>query len=145
MRSLSLILLASLAVACGAPEVDVPEGNDQMTSPSLTASALPTPTIERVPSRYPYARLAVRGNAGNATRVLVEGAGNPVAATVSPLDKSFCIVVELAAAPANYSLSLRSQGGDGKLSAPVTIEVDRSNEAPAPANTELCDGSPAGD
>ena len=141
MRSLILLGLG-LAVAACSPSVDVPHGNDLVTS-QAAPSQLNAPSVETSPGTYPYARIAIRGNAGGAARVVVDGAGNPAEAGVQPLDGTFCIVVELAAAPAEYNLTLRSQAGDGRLSEPVEIKVDRANDAPKPQNATLCDGTPA--
>ena len=143
MRSLILVGLGLAVVACGSPSVDVPHGNDPVTS-QAPPTQLNAPSVQASPGTYPYAQIAIRGNAGGAVRVVVDGAGNPVEATVEPLDGTFCIVVELAAAPAEYDLKLRSQAGDGRLSEPVEIKVDRANDAPKPQNATLCDGTPAG-
>jgi hypothetical protein len=137
MLSVSLV-----ALGCGAPTVDLPPGNDQITSEAPPAE-LPTPTVQPVPARYPYGKLAIRGIATNGLRVIVEGAGNPASGPVQPVDGSFCVVIDLDVAPARYTLELRSQGGDGRLSAPANVEVDRANDAPAPPDAKLCDGSPA--
>lgn len=146
----SLIITAVLAAAgclagCGAPSVDVPQGNDKATSDQQEQQGdIPAPSVQGAPSRWPYSKMALRGNAGQAARILVEGAGNPAVANVQPLDGSFCIDVELAAAPAHYKLTVRSQGNDGRLSDPSVVEVDRANDAQAPADAKLCDDTPAG-
>jgi hypothetical protein len=147
MRSLLIFPTAAalLVLGCGAPSVDVPAGNNNATS-DTKVEKLVAPTVEDVPKSYPYARIALRGNAGNGTiRVLVKGAGNPVTAPVQPVNFDFCVNVDLAAAPAEYTLTLQSMAGDGALSAETTVTVNRSNDAPAPPNAKLCDGSPAGD
>lgn len=138
-----LVALAALA-SCGAPSVDVPAGNDRITSDGGSGGDLSSPSVTPPPARYPYAKLALRGTAPNATRVIVEGAGNPVAAQVQPVDNSFCVVVDLAAAPAHYTLEVKSQAGDGRLSPGATVELDRANDAPPPPDGKLCDGTPAG-
>jgi hypothetical protein len=122
--------------------VDLPGGGKPITSDPAPAQ-LNAPSVETAPSRYPFTRLALHGNAGGAARVFVEGAGNPAESAVQPLDGTFCIVVDLAAAPAEYTLTLQSQSGDGRLSAPVQIKVDRANDAPPPSDATLCDGSAA--
>jgi hypothetical protein len=141
MRSL-ILLLGLGVVGCGAPSVDVPHGNDQVTS-QAPAAHLNAPSVEASPGTYPFANIAIRGNAGGAARILVEGAGNPLEASVQPLDGTFCVNVQLAAAPAEYTLTLRSQAGDGRLSEPVLVHVDRANDAPVPKDATLCDGTPA--
>jgi hypothetical protein len=144
MRSLT-ILLALVAVGCGAPSVDVPAGNDKITSDNPDPAAdVPAPSVQAPPARYPYPRIALRGFAPNATRVFVEGAGNPIAATVQPVDGSFCIVVDLNVTPARYTLDVKSQAGDGRLSTAATVELDRAGDAPAPVDAKLCDGTLAG-
>lgn len=143
MRSLIVGLVFVLGTAaCGGPEVDVPAGNDKVTSDQAT-SDLPPPTVQKLPGSYPYPTLAVRGNAPNAVRILIEGGGNPVVGSVQPVDNTFCIPVELAAAPARYTLTVRSQHSDGRLSAPTEVELDRDNGASAPADAKSCDGSAA--
>ena len=138
----SLILLSALVASsgCGAPSVDLPPGNEQTTS-DAAPTELPAPNVSPVPARYPYPKIAIRGFATNASRVIVEGAGNPATGSVQPIDGSFCVDVELAAAPAQYTLDLRSQSGDGRLSPAATIKIDRANDAPAPTDAKLCDGS----
>jgi hypothetical protein len=143
MRTVIPVLLALAAVACGAPSIDVPPGNDKITSDDVVAADLPQPTVSALPSQYPYARIAVRGFAPNATRVFIEGAGNPVAAQVQPVDGSFCVVLELVVSPARYTLDVISQAGDGRLSESAMVHVDRANDAPALPDAKLCDGSPA--
>jgi hypothetical protein len=143
MRSLILLAVAML-VGCGSPSVDVPTGNDKSTSDTAAAADLPAPSVQASPGSWPYGIIALRGNAGMASRVLVEGAGNPTVADVQPLDGTFCIAVELAAAPAHYELTIRSQADDGRLSAATVVEVDRANDAPAPTGAQACDGSPIG-
>jgi hypothetical protein len=138
-----MVFTALVASGCGAPTVDLPPGNDQITS-DAAPTELPTPTVQPVPQRYPYAKIAIRGFASNASRVIVEGAGNPASGGVQPIDSSFCVDVDLAVAPAHYTLELRSQSGDGRLSGKATVELDRANDAPAPADAKLCDGTPAG-
>jgi hypothetical protein len=146
LRSLTLtIVFAALAgaVGCGSPSVDLPVSNDDVTS-EAPPSELPAPVVNAVSARYPYAKLALRGSASSAVRILVEGAGNPVAASVQPVDGSFCIQVELPVSPAHYTLTVRSQAGDGRVSVPTTVEVDRANDAPPPTGATNCNGSPAG-
>jgi len=143
MRSLILAVACLVGTAaCGGPEVDVPAGNDKVTS-DPASSDLPAPTVQKMPGSYPYAVLAVRGSAPNAVRILIEGAGNPVVAAVQPVDNTFCIPVDLAAAPARYTLQVRSQHSDGRLSPITEVELDRDNGAAAPADAKLCDGSAA--
>ncbi len=142
MRSL-ILLSAVLLAACGAPSVDVPKGNDNVTSDE-PASDLPPPSVTGQPGAWPYAQVALHGNAGQAARILVEGAGNPVAAEVQPLDGTFCVNVELAAAPAMYTLTIRSQATDGRLSEPATIQIDRANDAKPVSDAKACDGTPIG-
>lgn len=142
MRSL-ILTAAVLLTACGAPSVDVPQGNDKTTS-DAPASDLPPPSVTGTPGQWPYATVALHGNAGQAARILVEGAGNPVAAAVQPIDGSFCVNVELAAAPAKYTLTIRSQATDGRLSEPTTVEIDRANDAQGPSDAKACDGTPIG-
>ncbi|HEY8073164.1 MAG TPA: hypothetical protein VIF62_03625 [Labilithrix sp.] len=142
MRSL-ILLSAVVLAACGAPSVDVPQGNDAVTS-DAPASDLPPPSVSGQPGSWPYAQVALHGNAGQAARILVEGAGNPVAAEVQPLDGTFCVNVELAAAPATYTLTIRSQATDGRLSEPATITIDRANDAHAVSDAKACDGTPIG-
>lgn len=139
MRSLIItaVLAAGALAGCGAPSVDVPQGNDKSTSDQpKDTSPLPPPSVQGAPSKWPYSKIALRGNAGQAARILVDGAGNPAVADVQPLDGTFCIVVELAAAPAHYKLDVRSQGSDGRLSEPAVVEVDRANDAQAPPRRE---------
>lgn len=145
MRSLifACAAAATAVLGCGAPTVDIPEGNDQITS-EAPPSELPAPTVHAVPGSYPFTRLAIRGIAANAARVFVEGAGNPAVGSVQPLDGSFCVVVELTVSPAHYTLDVRSQSPDGRLSAVTQVETARSNDAPAPADAKLCDGTPIG-
>jgi hypothetical protein len=142
MRPLILFSILLLP-ACGAPSVDVPRSSDKATS-DVPAADLPAPSVSETPGEWPYAKVALHGNAGQAARVLVEGAGNPVAAAVRPLDGSFCVNVDLAAAPAHYTLTIRSQATDGRLSEPATVEIDRANDAQGPTNAKACDGSPIG-
>src|SRR6185295_9102512 len=103
MRSAVILLtiLLPFASACGAPSVDVPTGNDKSTSdPTATESALPAPTVDDAPKQYPYAKLALRGMAGqNALHVFVEGGstGNPVVGQVNPVNGQYCVDVEVAA------------------------------------------------
>jgi hypothetical protein len=145
MRSLILgAACAALLTACGTPDVDTPPGNEKSTSQQPQQGDLPAPSVQAAPSKWPYSLLALRGNAGSAVRILVEGGGNPTVANVQPLDGSFCIQVELSAAPAHYKLTVRSQASDGRLSAPSIVEVDRANDARAPADAKLCDGTPVG-
>jgi hypothetical protein len=145
LRSLSFFVLAA-ALGCGPPTVDLPGGNSQTTSDRDGGGqgALTPPSIQPVPARYPHARLSIRGVAAGASRVLVEGAGNPVVAPVQPIDGSFCVTVELAAIPAHYTLDVRSQGGDGRLSEAAIVKVERARDATVAPGTELCDGSPPG-
>jgi hypothetical protein len=118
--------------------------NDNRMTSQSGPTELNAPSLQATPDPYPYDRLALRGNAGGAARVIVEGAGNPAEANVQPLDGTFCIVVDLAAAPAEYTLKLRSQSGDGRLSSPVEIKVNRTKDAPAPSSATLCDGTEIG-
>lgn len=141
-RAAALAAALPLVVGCGSPEVELPPGNEQTTS--AAPSDLPAPSLPNVPASYPYARLPLRGQAGKgASRVFVEGAGNPVVADVQLVDGSFCVMVELLASPARYTLEVRTQASDGKVSASTTVEVERDNSAPAPTNATLCDGTPA--
>ncbi len=149
MRSVNPNLFATLAAlaltaftGCGSPSVDLPSGNDQTTS-QAPPSELTAPSVRGVAGPYPYAKLALRGTAGNAVRVIVKGAGNPVTTAVQPVDGTFCVDVELAAAPAHYTLDVRTQGGDGRLSVPTTVQVDRANDAPPPSDATLCGGASA--
>jgi hypothetical protein len=121
--------------------VDVPPGNDSPTS-DKPAAELTAPSVTDTPGSYPFTKVALRGNAGGAARIFVDGAGSPIEADVQPVDGSFCIVVELDVAPAVYTLSLRSQAGDGRLSAPVSVKINRANDAPRPSDATLCDGTP---
>ncbi|HVH43955.1 MAG TPA: hypothetical protein VM925_16500 [Labilithrix sp.] len=141
MRTLILVALASVAVACGPPSVELPKGNDQITS-DTPPTELPAPSLQAVPESYPFRKLAIRGVAANAARVIVEGAGNPATASVQPLDGTFCVIVELNTSPADYTLTLRSQSHDGRLSLPANIGVSRASTAPVPLDAKLCDGSP---
>lgn len=143
MRTVIPVLLALAAVGCGAPTVDVPPGNDKITSDDVVAADLPQPSVALLPAQYPYARIAVRGVAPNATRVFIEGAGNPVAVQVQPVDGTFCAVLDLAVSPARYTLDITSQAGDGRLSESAMVFIDRANDAPAMPDAKLCDGSPA--
>jgi hypothetical protein len=145
LRSLSSLVVAATALGCGPPTVDLPPGNEQTTSDrDGGGQALTAPSLQPVPARYPHPRLAIRGVAAGASRVLVEGAGNPVVAPVQPIDGSFCVTVELAAVPAHYTLDVRGQGGDGRLSEAAIVKVERARDATVNPGTELCDGSPAG-
>lgn len=132
------------AIGCGPPSVDVPAGNDNPTSDKPVNGDVPPPSVQAPPAKYPYTRLALRGTAGNATRVFVEGAGNTVEGNVNPLDQSFCVEVDLMAAPAHYTLTVRSSSSDATLSAPKSVDLDRDNSAPKPTDEKLCDGTPAG-
>lgn len=145
MRSAITLLLALAAVNCGPPDVDTPAGNDKSTSDEPVTTETPPPSVSAVPRSYPYSRLALRGNAPDGIRVIVKGAGNPRVGPVQPQNGDFCIVVDLTTVPASYQLTIESQGGDGKLSRPVTVEVDRTKDAPPPTDAKLCDGSPAAD
>lgn len=144
MRSLtaSLLVFAFAALGCGPPDVEVPTGNDQVTSDRPVDNNLVAPNVQPPPSPYPFTRLALRGSASNAARVFIEGAGNTVAGEVKPIDQSFCVEIDLNAAPAHYTLKVQSQSGDGRLSQVKTVELDRANDAPAPPEAKLCDGSP---
>ena len=139
-----IVTLVFSAVGCGPPSVDVPTGNDKPTSDKPVGGDVPPPSVQAPPANYPYTRLALRGSAGNATRVFVEGAGNTVEGNVQPLDQSFCVEVDLMAAPAHYTLTVRSQSSDGTLSQPKSVDLQRDNSAPKPTDEKLCDGSPAG-
>jgi hypothetical protein len=147
MRSAIALFAALAAIHCGPPDVEVPTGNDNPTSdtPQGQTSDLPPPTVENVPKSYPYTRLALRGTATNAVRVYVEGLGNPVPKEVNPLRNEYCVQVDLVTSPAHYTLTVYSQSGDGKLSKKTTVEVDRTKDAPAPADAKLCNGEPAQD
>jgi hypothetical protein len=99
MRSAPVILLAvcvatATAIGCGAPDVEVPEGNDQITS-DKPAGALAAPSVSNVPPRTPFGTVAIHGKAQNGVRVFVEGAGNPFTGSVQPIDGSFCVDVDL--------------------------------------------------
>jgi hypothetical protein len=124
--------------------VEVPHGNDAMTSPDPSTADLPAPTITTVPSKYPFRSLAINGNATNAARVILSGAGNPLSANVDPIDGKFCLDVDLPTSPADYTLTIEGQSTDGRLSKSTSLHVIRSNDAPAPTNAQLCDGTPVG-
>lgn len=122
-------LLAALATwGCGAPSIDLPAGGET-TSDNVNADGvgadLPAPTVTSVPGPYANHKVAVQGRAFNAARVVVDGAGNPAATAVQPVDGSFCVIVDLNVAPAIYYLDVRAQSSDGRLSAPSTITIDR--------------------
>jgi hypothetical protein len=141
---LAAVAFAALALsACGAPDVELPPGQ-QVTSDAGGGGTLSKPTITNAPAKYPYAKLALRGTAPNASRVIVDGAGNPATGNVQPTDGAFCVVVDLAAAPAHYVLEVKGQAGDGRVSESAKVELDRDNAASPPADSKLCDGSPAG-
>jgi hypothetical protein len=151
MRSLILrftfsSLLAGLAglVGCGAPSVDVPSGNAQATSDESTTSAklLAPPFVQGAPARWPYAKIAFHGTSTGATRVVVDGAGNPIAANVQPIEGTFCVEIDLDAPSAHYDLTFRGQSDDGQLSLAATLGIDRADDAPAPTDAKLCDGTP---
>lgn len=141
MRSLIFIAIATVASACGVPEVDTPEGNNAITSDQPTDKSLPAPKVNDASKSYPYRKLVLRGNAPNGARVIVRGAGNPATGTVQPIENSFCVVVDLEA-PAHYTLTVQSQSEDGRLSDPTEVSVTRDPNAPAQTDLKLCDGSP---
>src|SRR6187549_2116185 len=126
VRSVTFALAALALSACGAPDVELPPSGPT-TSDAGGGGDLPKPTVTNAPAKYPYAKLALRGTAPNASRVIVEGAGNPATGNVQPVDGNFCVVVDLAAAPAHYVLEVKSQAGDGRVSEAAKVELDRDN------------------
>lgn len=147
MRYQSVILLLSslFAVGCGLPDVEVPGGNQALTSDKPESEAsVALPVVKDAPSTYPNRTLVIRGIAVDAARVFVKGAGNPVVANVSAGNgDTFCVAVDLATPGAEYALEIQSQNTSGDLSDTVELKVKRQADAPPPpAGTTLCDGTP---
>jgi hypothetical protein len=142
MRSLILLALAGLSVACGPPDVEVPDANSAVTVSQQSTGKLVAPTIQSLPAKYPFRTLVLRGTAANAERVIVEGVGNPVIGNVQPIDNTFCVEVDLPTSPASYTLSVKSQSADGSLSPESEAKVARASDAPPVTDGKLCDGSP---
>jgi hypothetical protein len=142
MRSLILLAIAGLAVACGPPDVEVPDANSAVTSPQQASTKLVAPTLQALPPKYPFRTLVLRGTAANAERVIVQGTGNPVVGNVQPIDGTFCVEVDLPTSPASYTLSIKSQSADGSLSPETETKVARASDAPPVTDGKLCDGSP---
>jgi hypothetical protein len=138
--ALPLALTAGLGLGCG-PSVE-PFG-DAGTSTDAGFTAPARPELDAVPARIPYPLATLRGRS-RGRRVLVEGAGNPVATQVLP-DGTFCADVPLRQ-PGSFMLEVFAQSEQGVLSsdgAAATVEFDPS--APPIAGASTCAGAdPAG-
>lgn len=136
-------LLVSSLAACGDPSVDRPDGG-----PGLDATnggePPPKPTLDAPPARQPWRIVTLHGRAPGARRVIIEGAGNPVASPVLP-DNTFCVDIALERAD-SYDFSVLAQGADGQLSdpaGPTTVVFDPN--APGIPGLSTCSGAdPAG-
>lgn len=102
------------------------------------------PTLDTPPARQPWRILTLHGRAPGARRVIIEGAGNPVASPVLP-DNTYCVDLELETAD-TYQVTVLAQGADGQLSepaGPATVVFDPA--APGIPGLATCSGAdPAG-
>lgn len=136
-------MLAGLPLACGDPSLSGRDGGVSGYDAGQLGPPPPAPAVSPAPTRVPYPVATLRGSAA-AKRVIVEGAGNPIATTVLP-DGSFCVDVPLLAT-GPYSFTLFAQGLDGQLSEPAgPIPVTFDVNAPGIPDAETCTGAdPAG-
>ena len=138
--TLRVTLIVCIISACGDPVADLPDaGNDRPPRPPPAP-----PMLQPVPSRarYPFTRLALRGTSVNASRVIIEGAGNPLSVPVQQVEFGFCSTLDLPRSPAEYILTLKSLDPRGEPSAPVEFKVYRDNTAPFVSDLVDCMGRP---
>lgn len=131
------------AAACGGLALDAPDAG----GPRFDGSTTPAPrrpSVSATPARIPYPVATLHGSAPGAKRVIVDGAGNPIATPVLP-DGTYCVDVPMRA-PAQYTFEVLAQGSDGQLSSPsAPIHVAFDPSAPGVSGLQTCNGaSPAG-
>ncbi len=139
-------LAATFALALGLAGCGEPSVGHSDAGPSDGGGGMPPPTpeLEPVPMRTPYPVVTIRGRAPLSRRVLVQGAGNPLASAVLP-DDTFCVDVPLAAATA-YMIEVSGQAPSGLLSVvPAMVSVELDPAAPPVPGATTCSGAdPAG-
>lgn len=142
-RAVPLAVVAALIAACGGPEADRPDGSTTFLPDGGQATPPRTPQLDAVPTPVPWPIATLRGRADMAKRVIVEGAGNPIATTVLP-DGSFCVDVPMPE-PMTYSMRVFGQNEGGLSASAATVEVVFDPSAPPLAGVTTCSGAdPAG-
>lgn len=138
--------VASIALHCGAPSVELPDGgNGGSLLPDRMIEPPPgVPEFVPPPPVTPYPIVTINGTA-DGRRVFLEGPGiNPTAA---PLGASgaYCIDLVLPG-PGTYTFTLRAYGQDNQIGmATQPIEVTYNPSAPDLQGVFTCDGvDPAG-
>lgn len=128
-------------VGCGDPQVG---HSDSGIVDGGAGMPPPTPDLDPVPTRTPYPVVTLRGRAPLSRRVLVQGAGNPLASAVLP-DDTFCVDVPLRTA-GDYAVDVYGQASSGLLSdLPATATVTFDPAAPPIPGATTCSGAdPAG-
>jgi hypothetical protein len=102
------------------------------------ADLLPPPELQSVPSVTPREKVALRGVTEGA-RVVAQGSPSGTVVTAVLPGGSFCQDVAIKDT-GTTTLLLYAIGGDGRVSEPREIRVERDFEAPQPANA-TCSGS----